>query len=147
MKPKRNEGFPVLQCDFFSFFNLSHKAKWKWIPVFENEPSEICSPLREKEQKDSFFCTRLAWKSYKKRKRKGKIESSEDEESRRRKQIYGRILSFYIGYFFLASKNCPTKEVYLAIMLSKISLDKEMSKLLCHFITIIIILHSRPASV
>ena len=84
MKPKRNEGFPVLQCDFFSFFNLSHKAKWKWIPVFENEPSEICSPLREKEQTGRFFCTRIAWKSYKKRKRKEKIESSEDEESRRR---------------------------------------------------------------
>ena len=124
---KRNKGFTVLQCDFFSFFNLSHKAKWKWIPVIENEPSEICSPLSEKVQKGRFFCTRLAWKSLKKRKRKGKIV-------------------FILATFFWPQKNCLTEEVYLAVMLSKISLDIEMSKLLCRFITIII-LHSRPASV
>ena len=44
-------------------------------------------------------------------------------------------------------KNSLTEEVYLAVMLSKILLDLEMQRLLCLFITIIIILHSRPASV
>ena len=70
-----------LSCNAISFRFLTLAIKpnesefqfWKWVKKWVKKCKKVLG----------FFCTRLAWKSHKKKK-KGKIESSQDEESRRR---------------------------------------------------------------
>ena len=75
---------------------------------FENEPSEICSHLSEKEPKDRFFApdklqiTQEMKRKGEKKKKKGR--GGRKEEKRKKQRL-----------FLPKKKNCLTKEVYLVL--------------------------------